>query len=252
MELNTKDPLNTCGFQIVTSKQLQATALALNTSDSVRETYSALASFCDFKKGTHTARPSYATLCEKTGKCKRTMIRHIQALVELGVISVQHMGYICPRTLQRRQTNNIYHFNLTKIRGYCRALSAGVKSVAKFVYGKITSCHSHKSLEINKQINQKQTNRSSDADPCLSNDVKEAKSLLMQLKNALVCKDKNEAWTKRGRRYFSNDDGGLYIHRTRVNDPRGLVGFVKNSPAHQFALDVMGSCEDYISKKSPI
>lgn len=248
MELNSNNTQHSSSFQIVTSKQLQAAALSLNTSDSIRETFKALASFCDFTKGTHTSRPSYTTLCKITGKCKRTMIRHIQALIDLGVISVQHMGYICPRTLQRRQTNNIYWFNLSKIHEYCRAISNGIKSVTTFICGKIMKCHSHKSPEINKQLNQKQINRSNAVDPSLSDEKKEANLLLNQLKNAIVCNSKEDAWQNRGRRYFSNLDGGLYIHKSQVNDPRALIGFVKNSPAHKLALDTIKFIESLIKQ----
>lgn len=205
-------------YQLYTHKQLQAAAKSLNVIDSVQATFIVIAEHADFKKKTYSSYLKYDTLIKKTGQCKRTLQRHVKKLSDLGVLKVTKTGYICKRTGQRRQSNNVYTFMVDTI-----------KSLV---------CHSHKSPLITFTHKQKDIDLDS-----VSKVKQEAKAVYQRLSTAARFKDFKTAWVNRGKRYIDEVTGGIFIHSSHKTKPSMLIGYVLGSPAHQNAELMMKECQ---------
>ncbi len=142
-------PQIACQFQLLTSKQLQASVQYLELSDNERTTAKAILGCYNAASG--YGYPSYQTLAKLTGFCERTVIRHVKAIAKLGILVVRHTGYICKRTKQRRQGNNEYVPNFDRIR---ERMAPPFKAVNRLLSG--SSVTGDKSQQINpQQINNK-------------------------------------------------------------------------------------------------
>ncbi|WP_232612539.1 hypothetical protein [Photobacterium phosphoreum] len=77
------------------------------------------------------------------------------------------------------------------------------------------------------------TNKVIDLD--LVNDNEKAKDRLSTL---VMFENLQSAWENRGRRYLDRKSGGLFIHSSHVTNPSKMIGYVKNSIAHQFVRNI--------------
>ena len=232
-------------FTINTSKQLAAASISIPLTDNVQLTYKALAQFADFSRKTFSCYPKYETLAAEAGFDRSTVIKHVKQLVAIGVLRKADNYYICPKTGQRRQTSNTYIFQMDVIRHFCSEFANGVRRIYRFVKGVLTEKVKIKtplSYSTPKQVIDKQINiRSSDKPDPISNDEK----MIERLINAVQFSDSKQAFKNRGKRWFNNDDGGLYIHKRYLGQPKGLVGFVIGSVAHHMALETVAMYKDY-------
>ena len=133
-------------FELFTSKQLQASTLYMPLSDNEKITASAI--FYHFNAKNGHSFPSYSTLANVTGFCRMTVIRHVKTIKDLGIIQVKSSYYICPKTKQRRQGNNVYLPNKERIR---ELISTTFSPVKRFMNGVLLS-----SVTGIKQISSKQ------------------------------------------------------------------------------------------------
>lgn len=204
-------------YQIYTSKQLVTTAKSLDVTDSIRLTYQAIAQSCDFTNKTYTSKVSLSRISERVGLSVRQIQRHIVALNKLNVFTVHHDGYICKKSGQRRQSANKYRFNIGVIKGYCHQLKAKcLPDMSKVV-------PTTKPSQINIDLD-------------FVDDKEKAKE---QLSTLTVFQNLKDAWENRGRRYLDRKSGALFIHSSHVKDPFKMIGYVKNSIAHQFVKNVL-------------
>ncbi|WP_235195358.1 hypothetical protein [Photobacterium phosphoreum] len=60
-----------------------------------------------------------------------------------------------------------------------------------------------------------------------------------QLSTLTVFQNLQDAWNQRGKRYLDRKSGGLFIHSSHINSPQKLIGYVKNSIAHQFIKNIL-------------
>lgn len=208
-------------YQIYTSKQLVTTAKSLDTTDSIRLTYVAIAQSCDFTNKTFTSKVSLARIADRVGLSVRQIQRHIVALSKLGVFDIQHNGYICKRTGQRRQSANKYRFNIAVIKGYCAQLKA--------------KCLPHMSKVV-PTVKPSQINIDQDSFSSSQSEAKAKASLLMGL---IRFKDEKEAWENRGRRYVDSKTGGIFIHSSHSNDPEKLIGYIEGSIAANYVVNML-------------
>ena len=109
-------------FQIYTSKQLIASSKSLDVIESVQRTFAAIARSADFTNKTYQAKISYSRIVERCSINESTAVAHVAALLKLGVITRSYTGYICKKTGQRRQSANIYTFQLPTIKKICNDL----------------------------------------------------------------------------------------------------------------------------------
>lgn len=212
-------------YQIYTSKQLVTTSKALDVTDSVRKTYVAIAQSCDFTNKTYTSKVSLSRISERVGLSVRQIQRHIVALNKLGVFDIQHNGYICKRSGQRRQSANKYRFNIAVIKGYCAQLKAKCLPDMSKV-GSTT-----KPLQINIDLD------------TLSSSQSEAKAKASHLMRLVRFKNEKEAWNQRGKRYVDKKTGGIFIHSSHSNDPTRLIGYVESSIAADYVYDMLLECQ---------
>lgn len=208
-------------YQIYTSKQLITTALSLDVTDSVRKTYVAIAQSCDFTNKTYTSKVSLSRISERVGLSVRQIQRHIVALNKLRVFDIQHNGYICKRTGQRRQSANKYRFNIGVIKGYCAQLKA--------------KCLSHMSKVV-ESTKPNQINIDQDSFDSVNEEAKAKASHLMSL---VRFKDFKDAWANRGKRYVCAKTGGIFIHSSHSNDPTKLIGYIEGSIAANYVVNML-------------
>lgn len=208
-------------YQIYTSKQLVTTSLALDVTDSIRKTYVAIATSCDFTNKTYTSKVSLSRIAERVGLSVRQIQRHIVALNKLRVFDIQHNGYICKRTGQRRQSANKYRFNISVIKGYCAQLKA--------------KCLPHMSTVV-ESVKPNQINIDQDSFDSVNEEAKAKASLLMSL---VRFKDLKSAWANRGKRYVCAKTGGIFIHSSHSNDPTRLIGYVEGSIAADYVVNML-------------
>lgn len=232
-------------FTINTSKQLAAASISIPLTDNIQLTYKALAKYANFSNKSFSCYPKYQTLADQVGFDRTTVIKHVKQLVAIGVLRKADNYYICPRTGQRRQTSNTYEFQLDVIHHFCDEFARGVRRIYRFVKGVLTEkvkIKSPLSCTTAKQVIEKQINiRSSDKSDPIANDSK----MIERLVKAEQFSDPKKAFKNRGKRWFCNDDGGLYIHKRYIGQPKGLIGFVKGSVAHQLALETVAMWRDY-------
>ncbi|WP_181314287.1 winged helix-turn-helix transcriptional regulator [Photobacterium phosphoreum] len=208
-------------YQIYTSKQLVTTAKSLDTTDSIRKTYVAIATSCDFSNKTYTSKISYARIAERVGLSIRQVMRHVQELLKLGVFTSKATGYICKRSGQRRQSSNKYQFNLDVIKGYCAQLQA--------------KCHAHMS-QVVESTKPPQINIDQDS---FDSSQSEAKAKASHLMSLVRFKTEKDAWENRGRRYVDSKTGGIFIHSSHSNDPTRLIGYIEGSIAANYVVNML-------------
>lgn len=212
-------------YQIYTHKQLITTAKSLDVTDSIRLTYQAIAQSCDFTNKTYTSKISLSRIAERVGLSVRQIQRHIIALDKLGVFDIQHNGYICKRSGQRRQSANKYRFNIGVIKGYCAQLKA--------------KCLAHMSKVVT-TVKPPQINIDLDH---LSSSQKEAKAKASYLMSLITFKDIKSAWDQRGKRYVCKKSGGIFIHSSHANDPTRLIGYIDGSIAARYVVNMLIECK---------
>lgn len=216
-------------YQIYTSKQLVTTAKALDVTDSIRLTYVAIAQSCDFTNKTYTSKVSLSRIADRVGLSVRQIQRHIIALNKLGVFDIQHDGYICKRSGQRRQSANKYRFNIAVIKGYCAQLKA--------------KCLAHMSMVV-PTVKPNQINIDLDS---VSNVNEEAKAKASHLMSLVRFKTEKEAWENRGRRYVDSKTGGIFIHSSHSNNPEKLIGYIEGSIASDYVVNMLTSYSKLIT-----
>ena len=233
-----------------THKQLQACSLSISAIDSIQATFKALAGFVDFSQGTLSCFPKYATLAEITGFSHRTLMRHIKELESLGVITKRGRGYIDKKTGQRRQTSNLYTFNMVVIKAMIARkmakLAGKVKSTAKILLGRLTpeniACHPHVSpvttLEhINhKHLSSKLNDFVQSEQPKSSESSKPEKKmmipnesptdLLARMSQLRRYTSIQNALDNRGNQWFDIKSGLMFKHSVYAHDQRNAVGYV--------------------------
>lgn len=208
-------------YQIYTHKQLLTTAKSLDVTDSVRLTYQAIAQSCDFTNKTYTSKVSLSRISERVGLSVRQIQRHIVALNKLNVFTVQHDGYICKKSGQRRQSANKYRFNISVIKGYCAQLKAKcLPDMSKVV-------PTSKPSQINIDLD------------TLSSVNEEAKAKASHLMRLVRFKNEKEAWENRGKRYVCAKTGGIFIHSSHSNDPTKLIGYIEGSIAANYVVNML-------------
>ena len=218
---------------VQTSKQLQACSISIPDIDSVQDTFKAIAGFADFTNKTYSCFPSYETLARITGFSTRTLKRHVKRLIELGVIKSIGRGYICNRTKLRRQTSNLYIFNMPVIKAMVARKSAQlaglIKKTTKIIMGHVirenttvspSSVIGDKSEQLNhKHLSFKEQNVSklNDEDP---------KDLLSRLLRLARYTSYENAKANQGKRWFVAKQGLMFKHSSYAHDPRNAIGYV--------------------------
>ena len=184
-------------FELVTSKQLQAVIQYLELSDNERITAKAI--FGCYNVASGYGHPSYSALMELTGFCERTVIRHVKAIAKLGVITIRHTGYICKRTHQRRQGNNEYIPNISRIR---QLMSRPFRPVKRLLSG--SSVRGAKAQQINPQ------------------QIKNIKPTAIISFSSIKAMFK----TKQKGQYVDTETGLLFNNMAESEDYRNCIGYV--------------------------
>lgn len=215
-------------MSIKTSKQLAAAGRQIGLPRNVVRTFVALASYANFQGEAVECYPKQATIAKKAGWCVDTVRKHLKEIESKSFLLIEHCYHNCLITNERRQSSNLYTFDVEAIQKRVNYLLENPDEKQPVRKKSRLSASAPRTVKSK----QKDNNRSSKADLLFNRLKDDPKTLLNQLINAAKFGSKQEAWTKRGRRYLCNADGGLYISKRYIGDIRGLIGFVRGSQAH--------------------
>lgn len=223
---------NSYVFEINTHKQLIAACRKLKClSHSQRTTLAAIASYA--KNNTLECFPLRSTIAKKAGNSISTVKNHLRVFRELGILTTQRNRKFNYSTHRYSNTSSTYKFNVSVIRDLMRFGMSVIKDKFQQFISKSTlsTCSSlTDTVKTNKDIDL--------ATPeVVIDDNGKAKERLSSL---TVFQNLTEAWENRGRRYLDRKSGGLFIHSSHINSPQKLIGYVKNSIAHQFVKNLLG------------
>ncbi|WP_419208229.1 helix-turn-helix domain-containing protein (plasmid) [Photobacterium leiognathi subsp. mandapamensis] len=253
--------MSASNFQINTSKQLSASSAylcCLNKGE--RKTFAALAKHANLRNDVHCFIKQ-ATLAEKVSLSLRTVKSHIKKFYELGLITKIKSWSWDKKRENTKQNPNKYIFNIDRILELISTKETFRKervTAKKCTFSALSNC-THKDLSLTNTKDQKKDLTNVDSDSfCFEKDNKnipdvtqqdrnDANHLLSQLLNAKNYNNKTIAWLLRGGRYYNNADGGMYIHKSYVGNPRGLIGFVQKSPAAELAHDTIIEIQSYLN-----
>ena len=258
--------MSTSSFQINTSKQLSASSAylcCLNKGE--RKTFAALAKHANLRNDVHCF-VKYITLAAKVCLSLRSVKAHVKKFFELGLITKIKSWAWDKRRENTKQNPNKYIFNVDRILELIstkETFKEHAITTQKHSFSALSNC-THKELlltdtpltDIKEDLTNVDSNSSSFKNAEQQNDSETIKSdsnyahqLATQLINAKIYSTKMSAWLSRGRRYYNNADGGMYIHKSYVGDPRGLIGFVKCSIAHDLAYETIKIMKNYFITK---
>lgn len=215
-------------FEINTHKQLMAACRKLKClSHSQRTTLAAIASFA--KNNTLTCFPLRSTIAKAAGNSVSTVKNHLKVFRELGILTTQRNRKFDYQTHRYSNTSSTYRFNVGIIRDLMRFGMSVIKDKFQHFISKSTLS------TCSPLTTRDKTNKVIDLD--LVNDNEKAKDRLSTL---VMFENLQSAWENRGRRYLDRKSGGLFIHSSHVTNPNKLIGYVKNSIAHQFVRNILG------------
>lgn len=223
-------------FKINTSKQLAAAADYLDCLTlSEQRTFSILASYANLRNDIHCF-PAYTTIAKAANKSLRTIKYHIAKLAKLGLVLVSNARGYYANSGKWAQKTNRYVFDIDRVLELIKVKETQLTKLSK------SKLHSDPALdEQTISLTDTKDIRSSHADPVseISREEKllaEAKEQLNKLKQVRIFKNKQEAWASKGRRYFCNTTGGLFVHKSHIDKPWLCLGFVVGSQAHSDVL----------------
>lgn len=128
------------------SDKLASLAFCLPCTDSVQNTFKALASYAAPVAGGKLFQcfPKISTIAAAAGMSDRSIKYHLKQLVSVGVVNIKHRYRVCKRTNQARRISSLYSINVVRLKQLLHKLKVRIPVCTNTLHCKNSSFRANK------------------------------------------------------------------------------------------------------------